>query len=212
MSAENDVNDAEGYIAGLVAADGYLLRREVRIATNDICYARIIMNIINNIGYKPRIARGVRVYLIRIYSKEFKEKLQTVYGINEGRKASKITFPRKINDRVKSYFIAGYFDGDGSIGIVKSGVKKNKWGPYVTPRIVFSSKSQSILLGISEYLQVNGLAKRKISFDGNEIYRLKYYGCRNLKSFLSLFGSKILNPRRIAGARAGANSCREVSC
>jgi len=200
---------SEAYIAGLVAADGYIAKREIRIATNNPLFVRVIVEILGPMGYKPKVTWGTRVYLVRIYSVNLKEKLLSRYNLFEGRKAHLLIFPENLSEDEKKSFLAGYFDGDGSIGLIKSGLREKRWGPYVTPRIVFSSKSSRLLEGVRGFLSSKGL-RGEISSDGN-IYRLRYYGCKNLKIFLGLLGSFILNPERRAGARAGANSCREVS-
>ena len=204
-------NNMLAYIAGLVAADGYIGSREVRIATNNLGYAKLIMRILENSGYKPRLSVGTRVFLVRVYSTRLKETLINEYGLVQGRKANAIVFPEQLSYSDKLAYTAGYFDGDGSIGIVRSGIKDKRWGPYYTPRITISSKSKVFLEALERFLRSNGLSVRSIEFYG-AVFRLRYYGCRNLKAFLRLLGRYLLNPERRAGAWAGANSCREVSC
>jgi len=53
------------YIAGIVASDGYIRGREVRIASASRSYAEKLCEILRNLGYKPRVDDGKRVYLVR---------------------------------------------------------------------------------------------------------------------------------------------------
>ena len=204
-------NNLMAYIAGLVAADGYISFREVKIATSNLEYAKLVVQILRNSGFEPRLNAGTRVLLVRVYSTRLKETLINEYGLVQGRKAGIITFPEWLSYDNKLAYIAGYFDGDGSIGLVKSGIKDKRWGPYHTPRITISSKSKKFLEALEHFLRFNGLGERNIEFYGS-VFRLRYYGCSNLKAFLRLLGQYLLNPDRRASAWAGANSCREVSC
>ena len=198
------------YLAGLVAADGTLYQREVRVATGSLSHAIRLAAALRRLGYKPRIDRGVRVFLVRVYSVSLVRLLEEEYGIPLGRKAANIKFP-SLRGATVNCFIAGFTDGDGSIGLIKSGVKEGRWGPYRTPRIVYASSSTYFLKGLQARLEVLGFRRGRLTREAG-VSKLKYYGCDNLDRFMESIFPHLLNPVRIGGARAGANSCREVSC
>jgi len=154
--------------------------------------------------------RGKRVYLIRVYSKEFSLKLQKILEIKPGRKSHIVRIPRGLSiDELKS-FIAGLIDGDGSVGCVSTGIKNGKYGPYVIPRIVISSKSRHLILDLIHVLKDFGF--KNIRFTYNEgVYRLVLYSMYNMCLLIKEIAPFMLHPDKIAGAMAWANSCREMS-
>ena len=202
--------DAMAYLAGLIAADGHLYSREVRIAFGDLWFLKNVSRIISCLGIRHKVGKGVRVYLVRIYSANLVGFLREKYCLKIGRKANALIFPSWLNRDEKITYTAGFFDGDGSIGLVKSGIKQGKWGPYISPRITFTSKSEVFLEDLRSFLESLGFRPRPVSRE-DKVYRLKMYGCLNLDMFLKILYPFIMNPRRILGAQAGANSCREVS-
>ena len=199
------------YIAGIVAADGHIDHREVRISVSvkNVEYVSILLQLLRTLGYRPKASQGTRAMLIRIYSIDLKNILTKKYGVPEGRKAERLRLPNLSDKKEILAFIGGFFDGDGSISFIKSGVKQSRWGPYYTPRITFTSKSLNLLRDIKTVLEHEGLNNGLISFDSS-VYRLRYYGRENLCSFMKKFDPYVLNPER--RRPWGANSCREVSC
>ena len=198
------------YLGGLIAADGHLYRREVRIAFGDIWFLENVSKVISCLGIKHRVGKGVRVYLVRIYSVSLVRLLQENYGLKTGRKAEILVFPSWLDQDEKIAYIVGFFDGDGSIGLVRSGIKRGIWGPYTSPRITFTSKSEAFLEDLRSFLESMGFRPRPVVRE-DKVYRLKLYGCLNLDLFLRIFYPFVINPRRMLGAQAGANSCREMS-
>ena len=82
------------YLAGLIAADGYVSEREVRISTSSREYAEYVADIVRRcLGKAPKIEIGKGVLLLRIYDVSFGKILETKYGIPIGRKSSTIPLP-----------------------------------------------------------------------------------------------------------------------
>ena len=199
------------YIAGVVASDGYIRDREVRIATANREYAEKLCSILQDIGYKPRMVNGRRVYLIRVYSKLLSLKLQEILKLRPGRKSHIIKIPKDLNGEDLMSFIAGIIDGDGCIGSTRTGIKDGRYGPYKIPRIVISSKSRDLIHDLKDVLEDLGFKNVKITYSGG-VYRLTLYSKYNICLFIRKILPYMLHPDKITGAMTWASSCREVSC
>ena len=179
------MRDFTPYIAGVVAADGHLYSREVRIGTSEKIFLRFLRTNLERLGYNPRIEEGRRVWIVRIYSTQLRKVLTNLYAIPIGKKAQKIIFPTWLEKRKLRHYVAGFFDGDGSISVYNSGTKGD-WGPYKTIRITFTSKSRRFLAELRTYLKSLGLTPTSVKKE-KEVYRLKMYSLENLKLFRQLF-------------------------
>lgn len=199
----------KAYIVGVVAADGYIRDREVRIATSCAEYSKILCGLIERMGLKCRVASWKRSLVIRIYSKQFSEDIRNMLNLQPGRKARYITLPNLSGSEILE-FIAGFFDGDGSFKPIVSGLKNNRWGPYITPRIVISSKSENFIIQLAEKLVNYGFVNPHITYDSH-VCRLKFYGYSNACTFIKVMLPYMKHPLKIKDAMAWANSCREVS-
>jgi len=202
--------DKLSYIAGIVASDGYIRDREVRIATASRSYAEKLCEILRDLGYKPRVDDGKRVYLVRVYSKAFSLKLQEMLGLKPGRKSHVVRLSKGFTVEELKSFIAGLIDGDGSVGSVYTGIKDGKYGPYRIPRIVFSSRSRGLVLDLASVLGDLGFRNIRIAYSGG-VYRLILYSSHNMCLFIKEILPYMFHPDKIAGAMTWASSCREMS-
>ena len=182
------------YLAGLVASDGNMQSREVRIATSVMPFLHVVHNLVEALGYNPRISKVEGASIIRIYSTSLRKTLTNKYKIPVGKKAGKIIFPSWLDNAAKNHYISGYFDGDGSVSVIRSG-KKGQWGPYQTIRTTFTSKSAAFLQGLREYLVSLGFTPTSLKAEV-EVYRLKMYSRKNLELFARSF--RIRHPVKIA--------------
>ena len=125
------------------------------------------------------------MWIVRIYSTQLRKVLTNSYTIPIGKKAQKIVFPVWLEKEELRHYVAGFFDGDGSISVYNSGTKGD-WGPYKTIRITFTSKSRRFLAELRTYLKSVGLTPTSVKKE-KEVYRLKMYSLENLKLFRQLF-------------------------
>ena len=181
-----------------MASDGTLQTREVRIATSVEQFLHDICDLVESLGYSQRINRVKGASIIRIYSASLKRTLTETYAIPSGKKSGKIVFPNWLDRDNLHQYISGYFDGDGSVSLIRSG-KKQKWGPYETIRTTFTSKSLGFLQGLREYLVSLGFTPTSIKKE-DEVYRLKMYSRKNLELFARSF--RIRHPAKIAKIRS----------
>ena len=186
------------YLAGLVASDGTIQSREVRIATSVGPFLRDVYHLVEGLGYHPRIYEVKGASIIRIYSISLRRLLTEDYRIPVGKKAGKIVFPDWLDEEALNQYISGYFDGDGSVSVIRSG-KKKQWGPYRTIRTTFTSKSLAFLQGLHQYLVSLGFTPTSLKKE-EEVYRLKMYSRKNLELFARSF--RIKHPAKIAKIRS----------
>lgn len=112
--------DSEGqYVIGLLAADGYLDRRSVRIIIQerDIELLHRILRVLDcptaHIRHRVTVS-GSRQVGIEIGSVKLKKFLSDQYGFQH-RKSRTLPFPRHLNNPLP--FLRGFFDGDGYMGV-----------------------------------------------------------------------------------------------
>ncbi|PUA33174.1 MAG: hypothetical protein B7O98_01690 [Zestosphaera tikiterensis] len=109
----------EAYLAGLIAADGHINPKDysITIYTGDLGRAQTIKNMLEKLTCnKVSIRNHNGAYEVTVTDKKLTLKFSTKYMIPIGRKSEQIILPTtNINKRELLEFIAGYFDGDGSI-------------------------------------------------------------------------------------------------
>jgi hypothetical protein len=151
------------------------------------------------LGYHPRIGRVRGASIVRLYSTELKRTLNETYDIPTGKKAEILSFPSWLDSEQLKEYVAGYFDGDGSVNIVRSGMKEHRWGPYQSIRMTFTSKSYKFLCELRRYLVSLGFTPTTIKED-QQVYRLKMYSRKNLRLFVQLF--RIRHPVKMRQVRS----------
>ncbi|TLY00663.1 MAG: hypothetical protein E6K90_02940 [Thaumarchaeota archaeon] len=118
------MRDFTPYIAGVVAADGHLYSREVRIGTSEKIFLRFLRTNLERLGYNPRIEEGRRVWIVRIYSTQLRKVLTNLYGTKGDwgpYKTIRITFTSKSRG-----FLAELRTYLKSVGLTPTSVKKEK--------------------------------------------------------------------------------------
>jgi len=196
------------YLLGVILGDGHLAdpnksydklttyNSELRITDQNketfISLASIFKGLF---GYNPRIYseqskvdRTFYRFVIRL--KSLHRFLMVVCGMPFGDKRGKVKIPEIIKNAppdLQKWFIAGFFDADGSIGLTK-----NRW-----PVIHISQYDSSILkeiIDISSKLGVNWLGPYDYKYKYNNC-TIKIYNKRDAERFLSNIPS--LNPIKL---------------
>lgn len=161
----NELNEKSAYWLGFIYADGYISKTEncIRITLSvkdedhllkfkkDIISESPITYHMNRYSEKYPLTKKAR---ISIFSKQIKEQLRLL-GCSSA-KSLTCSFPA-ISRELIPHFIRGYFDGDGSVYIVK---------PYGR------MKNESIgcsIIGTGKFLEV---LKKNIGFDKSKILRV----------------------------------------
>lgn len=117
---ENTDNQEYWYIAGLLAADGYISDEciELSLWENDIDIIKKIRDIIcpdKPIYTKKQSGAKVLKLNNRIMSAHFKD----LFGMTSNQKHTEMTFP-DVPSHYLNDFIRGYFDGDGTVDTTKA--------------------------------------------------------------------------------------------
>jgi len=148
------------YIAGLVASDGSLSRKDyrVKIVTSNKQFAGKIKRFIEKLGFNSSIYAyskgGRRKYEVYTYSKKLWMTLVREFGINPGKKAKSITIPNGLTMEEKKQYIRGLFDGDSTIYVTKVRLKrKDTVYIYYLPRIVYKTQSRMLCRKLREALK-----------------------------------------------------------
>lgn len=184
------------YIAGFIAADGYLSSTRYMISINlsgkDRCILENIQNIIQtNSPIKTIIRNNKEVIELHLYSKTCVKDLNYNFNIPMGRKSDRIQPPNLQNKQDIINFIVGLIDGDGSICYGFKNGKKRKDGTcnkeqYFTLHIM---GTHILLSWIEEFLRRNIPYSSKTKNNKNVksiqkmkgTYRLSLTGIRGLE-------------------------------
>lgn len=139
------------YIAGMLAADGYISDSEI-----ELCLATIDKHIIEDIRDimcfdKPIYTRknqGTGAFMLKLNNVEMVKHFKQLFSMETNKKHEELIFPR-VPDKYLKDFVRGYFDGDGGIDSTKAyqtvnGEKKVYIGPRI--RILGNQKFLTSLL------------------------------------------------------------------
>lgn len=175
FSVENEISF---YLAGFIAADGYITKNGKRLticlSKKDISHLEKIKSLLNSTNpihvYKTKHSKynskwkDIEVACLSITSKQICDDLNFYFEIKNN-KSLTYKFPLKlIHHKLVNHFMRGYFDGDGSFYNFKS------------------NNLRSCLRGTTEFLEIYknilntnlNLSGGKIGFDTG-IGRLDYY-------------------------------------
>ena len=148
------------YLAGLISADGHIKRKDYTITlyVSSKKHAEIIVGLLRK--YTTRkigIRKHHNVYEVYVTDKELALVFINKYGVSKGRKYDRIVLPT-LNDLETRYFIAGFFDGDGSIYVCKHICKYGRVSYYYEIKI--KSKSIVFLKQIQKFMKKYGVSFR----------------------------------------------------
>jgi len=109
----------EAYLAGLIAADGHINPKDysITIYTGNSGKAHAIKNMLEKLTRnRVSIRNHNGAYEVTVTDKRLALKFSTKYMIPIGKKAERVILPiTSVSKKELLEFIAGYFDGDGSI-------------------------------------------------------------------------------------------------
>lgn len=125
LNFENEIDEKIAYVLGFIWGDGYLNPKiysiEVKIIKDDMDKLLPIFNSVGNWKIYEQKTKWKDVTIIKIYCKElFSKFLKYDYLIKSN--TSPIKILSIIPKNFKNFFLRGYFDADGYIGIRKYGV------------------------------------------------------------------------------------------
>lgn len=164
------------YLAGLIAADGHISGKDYTITIYVGSFERTkdIKRMLE--GYTDNMV-GIRfhnnVYEVYVTDKQLATHFVNRYKIPVGRKYDKLELP-KLDDVELNSFIAGLFDGDGSIYKRKHIAENNVIKTYYEVKL--KSRSTKLLKQIIDYLE-------------------KYNICFKLKTYESMIPYIVLSRR-----------------
>ena len=180
------------YVTGFIYADGAIedVRKSSRtcytlISSNDYDHLVKIRSALgSNHNIYKRGARmntfpsGIRYlckesYILKIGSKSIYDDL-VLRGVTP-RKSLTLTFPR-IPNCYLSYFIRGYFEGDGCVMV---SIEKGKRKPSI--RVVFTCGSRKFLEKLNRVLNIASHSGIKNIINGDHAFQLKYQKYDSLK-------------------------------
>ncbi len=181
-------NKMNSYYAGLLAADGYIVKRDkdgliknklgISLCKLDADHLEKMRKCMNS-NYPFYDKLNQRLFLIQGYQKIIDD-LENIFSITE-RKSLTLQPPKIYTENDIRAFIRGYFDGDGCLSYYKP---KNRWV------VTFGSASYNILKWI--YNQVNiflSNIKCHISSTSinrkNTVYYLNFCGSVQVYKFLN---------------------------
>lgn len=139
------------YIAGLLAADGYISDAEIELclATRDKGIIKKTRDIMcpDKPLYKRKNA-GTGAYMLKLNNVAMVQHFKELFSMTSNQKGEELRFPNVPGKYLKD-FVRGYFDGDGSVGLTKGyqvvqGVRKTYHGLRV--RILGNKEFLSVML------------------------------------------------------------------
>lgn len=169
---ENINTHEKAYWLGFLAADGAVVQGKrsfhVYLEINELDKYHL-ENFVKTIGYtgplKFREKGKSKTWAVRITSKKMFENL-TKWGVVPN-KTYKLNPPENLRENLKSSYILGYIDGDGSWWLNKRPFNKGQQlGFGVT------SKTRPILEWIEMHFRDNGLKKKEIRTSFNKTFKV----------------------------------------
>jgi len=149
----------EPYLAGLIASDGHIepgSNKTVVASSNPEFVTGIIGPIVEQqgLGYSVFWDGDASVYKLNINDGELRETLNTKYNIPSGKKAAIIEPPDDLSHDEESWFIKGWFDGDGWAEEMTIHANDKD---YTYPRVGLKSMSEDARDWITERLRNEGI-------------------------------------------------------
>ena len=163
--------DEEAYLAGYIAADGHINKKDYTISIYTGKYESALMlkgMLAKYTGRKVGIRQHKRVYEVYVTDKALAIYFHYKYKIPIGYKADKVKLSNHLNECSKRSFIAGFFDGDGSIYMRKYRRKNGMISTYLEIKI--KSKSFKLLSQIKIFLSSLGIHSRIKSYPRHVSY------------------------------------------
>ena len=178
------------FLAGLVAADGHLEKKDPYIVISNKEFdflnnfiAPLINDQINRTP-RPYWDKSAKVWKIRVYSRKFWMDLIQNYGIPTGSKATRILPPKQLEPFERIWYIRGWFEGEGWIETMT--VRRSS-KIYQYPRIGFKVKNRPIRDWLLAELVLLGIrAKAYDRRDGT--FGLWINGTKPCQAFLESIG------------------------
>jgi len=185
----NIVNEDQGYLLGLIYADGAVEnnRNAISISSKEKEYLEKINIILNYNGeiVERTSGYGKKYYIISFSSEQMSKDLKK-YGLGNNKAKNVFSLP-DIPEELIRHFIRGYFDGDGCIYETTSATKSNNKKYYY--------KCYNVeIIGNKRFLESIGniFSKYEISytFKNSKCDYMKYIrvkGGKNLRKLYDLF-------------------------
>lgn len=139
-------NKEKAYLLGWIASDGSIQRNgtiAIKIKASDILLLEKLRDIVCPDLPIKKCRRNM--ITLSFSSKQIASDVTNYLGITYGKKSHAVNFPHSIPDKYKTAFIAGYFDGDGSI---------RKPEVVRQPSCKITSNSLKMLKGIGEHIGI----------------------------------------------------------
>ncbi len=176
------------YLLGYLYADGsledasYLRGKYLRLTSTDFELVDFTKKVLGSehtiVTIPPKSKLEKTRYFLRIGNHKIFDDLIGL-GLHP-KKSLTMKFPQ-VPQRFLSHFVRGYFDGDGHVGIVKSG------NSFRRVTIVFVSGSLDFLIGVANCLEQNlGLRINKV-YKRPGVYRLAYSTHDSIKVFKYMY-------------------------
>ncbi|MEQ1561668.1 MAG: LAGLIDADG family homing endonuclease, partial [Nitrospira sp.] len=174
------------YVSGFFAADGYITvnKRGGQFWCVDIADQKLIEEIKRVIHSEHKISLRKRKggkylsYRLQIGSGEMCDDLRKI-GYDE-RKTKRLRLPN-IPDKYFSYFVRGYFDGDGNVWVGL--MHKSRKTHTLSIQTVFTSCSSGFLEHLKENLKKFDMERGVIRKGKGDYYRLTYSVFNSLKLY-----------------------------
>lgn len=173
----------EAYLAGFLYADGYVDKRNaliINLAVRDEEFLQNLCNILNkelNKTYKLRYIESQNSVRLGIYCKKFVQNLQNI-GIRNRKTYDNYStiFDNIQNKILRLHFIRGFYDGDGSIHMNKTG----------KAQIAMVSLNQKLLDSILSFIKTECMIHTNAQLTKTHVYSLQLQGNVVVKSLLDL--------------------------
>jgi len=197
----SELTPESSYWLGFLAADGCIYKSPagqlslyISLNKNDLEHLQLLKNFLKckNKIYERKETNS---YQLRIGNKKMCIDIMK-YGILPRKSTIGNDLLLDIPDNMKDYFIAGYFDGDGSIfTYTKTSSYKNKNYVYKIPVVTITSNlltSKSII----SYLKTNYNFKKLSIVKNGSVYRIRWDRLTDIMEFYKLYRKSSVHLKR----------------
>ncbi|MCD4739591.1 hypothetical protein K8R43_00205, partial [archaeon] len=153
LTFKNKVTPKIAYLLGLIATDGHIRssRPGISVDQNDReMLEKISKLFMNEFGIQGNMRQSHNAYKLEFGSSPLKYILCEIFELPAGVKSYSVRMPPKIrssNHKIKTAFLAGCIDGDGSISTT------NHWKGFSYPRLTFKCGSKNLVTDLTDFLK-----------------------------------------------------------
>ena len=182
------INPEQAWLLGILASDGCISKDRFLVigqsGDQGLILIKKIINLLDFEGNIYTIETGFQpFYRIQINSFKICQRLADFNIVSN--KSLIYTFPKKLPVNMIPYFVAGYIDGDGSIGVYKA-------NRYVKTLVLSVVGTEKFIIELNQVLPIKSVPIRKLK--AKNCFELRWHGTNAVELGEWIWGNDPIYP------------------